>query len=106
MNLIFIHYSDELQGTRRTDSQASSNEAAFLCTPYLGNVCLHRQAMRRDRVLQTVRYRSHKGDVKCGLGTVVYLGVGCNNSALNITNVWDDTVQIGRNVAKFRMNLP
>jgi len=51
-------------------------------------------------------YRSHKGDVKRGLGTVVYLRVGCNNSALNITNVWDDTVQIGRNVAKFRMNLP
>jgi hypothetical protein len=58
--------------------------------------------MRRDRLLQTVRYRSHKGDMKRGLGTVVFLGVGCNNSALNITHFWDDTVKIGRQVAKFR----
>lgn len=105
MNQIFIRYSDELHGTRRTDRQASSTEAAFLCTPYRANVCLHCQAMRRDRLVQTVRYRSHKGDVNRGLDTVVYLVVGCNNSALNITNVWDDTVHIGRNVAKFRMNL-
>jgi hypothetical protein len=75
MNQICERYSDELQGTRRTDSQASSNEAALLCTLYLGNVCLHGQAMRLDRLLQTVRYRSHKGDVTRGLDTVVYFGV-------------------------------
>ena len=55
--------------------------------------------------MQTVRYRSHKGNVNREIGTVVYLWVGCNKSALNITKFWEDSVQVGRNVAKFCMNL-
>ena len=75
MNQIFKRYSDELQGTRPTYSQASSNKAAVLCMSYLRNICLHCQAKWRDRLLQTVRYRSHKEDVNRGLDTVVYFGV-------------------------------